>query len=234
MENSFKDEVIVLKNTKVGDYDLSITVFFKKYGKENIYIPKGQLLKNFTLTTTQPFNWFKGVFLKRKNKIFIKEIDTFQNLALPIARDLEKFYTGFFILDVFNRFVEKEYRDEKIFILLKKTVYYLQKEKNLKNFKINFLAKFIKLSGVYPMLDKCVKCGEKIGQYNFYTVSVEEGGSICKRCSKGKRKILSFKDVKYLEILKKVPFSRLNDFNVKNKEKLEKFLLDYAEHHIVK
>ncbi|RMD45924.1 MAG: hypothetical protein D6831_02775, partial [Aquificota bacterium] len=116
MENSFKDEVIVLRKTEVGEIDLSITVFMRKVGKESIYIQKGQLIRNITVTATEPFNWFKGVFVKRKEKIFIKEIDTFKNLAIPIAKDLDKFYIGSFILDFFNRYASYEKGDEKLFI----------------------------------------------------------------------------------------------------------------------
>ena len=54
METLVKDEFIVLKKNLVPDYDLSLTVYFRKQGKENIYIPKGQFLKSPYIYYSEP------------------------------------------------------------------------------------------------------------------------------------------------------------------------------------
>jgi len=229
MENSFKDEAIVLKKTEVGEIDLSITVFMRKIGKESIYIPKGQLIKNITITASEPFNWFKGVFIKRKEKIFIKEIDDFKNLAIPIAKNLDKFYTGFFILDFFNRYASYEKGEEKLFILLKKSIYYLQKEKNIQNFKVNFLAKLIKLLGIFPQLKKCVSCGKGIDKYSFSVVSIKEGGSLCKKCNYRHKGFLTYRDIVFISILENIPFNKIGSIHIPDREKIEMFLIEYLK-----
>ena len=117
MEGIFKDEAIVLRRSFAGEYDLSVTVYFRKHGKENIYIPKGQLLKSPFITSTEQFNWFKGVFLYRKENVFIREIDSFKNLSLQIASDLDLFETAYYFSNLFNRYVI--FPDEKLFIFLK-------------------------------------------------------------------------------------------------------------------
>ncbi len=230
MENLIKDECIVIKKTPVGERDLSVLVFFKKQGKENIYIPKGQLIKSFFPTATEPLNWFKGVFYIKRNKVYIKEIDSFKNIAFSISKDIEKFYTGFFILDTFNRFVL--FQDEKMFILLKKSIYYLQNTRNVQKFKVNFLAKLTYLSGIYPVLNRCIKCKKGINGKNFGALLPEEEGVICKNCFQDRGSFLSFRDVKYLKLLKSLTFPKLEETDIQNTTSIEKFFRIYLTKHI--
>ena len=227
MENTFKDEAIILKKTEVGDTDLSVTVYMKKAGKENIYIPKGQIIKTFIPTVTEPFNWFKGVFVRRKDKVFIKEVDTYKNLALPISKDIEKFYTAFFIIEKFNRYVL--FSDERLFILLKKSIYYLLSIKNLELFKTNFLAKLIYLSGIYPETKNCVSCKGFVNKRNYGGFSIEKSGVLCSRCFDNDKNFLSYKDIKDIQILKKIPFNKLDIIESVNNKKLQIFFSEYLD-----
>ncbi len=227
MENSFKDEAIVLKKTEVGEKDLSITVYMKKLGKENIYIPKGQIIKTFFPTATEPFNWFKGVFVRKKDKVFIKEIDNYKNLALYISKDIDKFYTAFFILDKFYRYVL--FSDEKLFILLKKSLYYLLSLKNPEVFKTNFLAKLIYLSGIYPETKRCVTCKSSVTKSNYGGFSIEKSGVVCNRCFNEHKNFLSYKDIKDIQVLKKIPFNKLPTLGNINNKKLQLFLSEYLD-----
>ena len=219
-----KDEGIVLRKSLAGDYDLSITVYFRKYGKENIYIPKGQLLKSPFLHTTEPFSWFYGVYFKRKEKFFIKELDRSKSLGLEIAKDINKLKTGFEILNIFNKYVI--FPDEKVFILLKKSLYYLTTDINIDLFRLNFLAKLIYLSGIYPELNQCVRCSTKINKYNYGFLSTNEGGVVCKKCTK-KRDNLTYQDIVTLKLLKDIRFQSLNKLKLVSTPKLENFLKDY-------
>jgi DNA repair protein RecO (recombination protein O) len=225
MELFFKDEAVVLKKTQVGDTDLSILVYMKNTGKENIYIPKGQLIKSFFPSVSEPFNWLKGVFFKKKGKVFIKEVEQFQNLAFPISKDINRFYTGAFILSTFNRYVF--FDDEKLFIFLKKTIYYLTKTKNFEVFKLNFLAKLIYLSGIYPQLDECISCRKKINRKNFGSLSIKEAGCLCKQCTADKSRFLDFDDILDLKKLQNVSFKSLENVKLKHPKKLMFFLEEY-------
>ncbi|SNZ10390.1 DNA replication and repair protein RecO [Persephonella hydrogeniphila] len=219
-----KDEAIVLRKSPAGDYDLSITVYLRKYGKENIYIPKGQLLKSPFLHATEPFTWFKGIFTKRREKFFIKEIDKSRALGILISKEKDRFETAYFITELFNRYVI--FPDEKVFILLKKSIYYLTQEIDTEVFKLNFLAKLIFLSGIFPEVDVCVRCGKMITEKTYKMFSIPEGGTVCKNCSKSKSYI-QYCDIKNLRELKIVNFKNLNKLKIKNVGKLHHLLLEY-------
>jgi len=144
----FKDEAIILRKSIIWEKDISITVYMKKRGKENIYIQNGALLKSPYISITEPFNIFKGVFYIKKDSVFIQEVERYKNLAILMAKDIEIFKTGFEIVNIFNRYII--YQDEKIYILLKKTFYYLALSKNPKMIKLAFLIKLVYLSGIFP------------------------------------------------------------------------------------
>ncbi len=239
METIFKDEAIVLRKSYSGEMDLSITVYLKKYGKENIYIPFGQIIKNPIVTVSEPFNWFSGIFIKRRGKVYIQEVDDFKNLSLKISRDLKKFETAFFISKLFNKYVISP--DEKYFIFLKKSIYYLLQTKNMENFKLNFLIKFIFLNGIFPNIKNCSICGIDINKSSFGNLSVSNSGVICKSCLNKNQKSFRnsetsfyFEEIKILNRLKTIPFKDLDKFSIheKTKKKLHNFSLDYIYKHL--
>ncbi|MDQ7055527.1 MAG: DNA repair protein RecO [Persephonella sp.] len=224
MSSLIKDEAIVLRKSYVGDYDVSITVYMRKQGKENIYLPKGQLFKSPYISSTEPFTWFKGVFIRKREKFFIKEIDRSKTLGIEICKDLNRFQTASYMFDTFNRYII--YPDEKMFIFLKKSLYYLTDSCEIDIFRLNFLAKLIYLSGIYPELKRCVRCGEDINRNNYQLFSISEGGVVCRKCSRQKGN-LSYRHLKYLQQLKFISFKNLKKLKIKGSLYLEKILSDY-------
>ncbi len=226
-----KDEAIVLRSSPSGTNDLSITVFTKGFGKENIYIKGGQILKNMYLPKLQPFNWIKGVFVKYKEKTFIKEIDENVNLSYPFTKDLDKLDTALWILHIFDKFTI--FNDEKLYSLLKNTLYYLQFTENryLQTYKLTFLVKYIALYGILPSFNKCVKCGVKINKKNFQEFSFQKTGSLCKKCSKNKKTDLSYEELVLTAKLLKLKFKDINKQGLIISPILIKKLQDYLENH---
>ncbi len=228
MENIFKDEAIVLRRSCVGEYDFSVTVYFRKHGKENIYIPKGQIVRSPFITSTEQFNWFKGVFLYRKDNVYVKEIDDFRNLSLKIASSIDIFETAFYFSNLFNRYVI--FPDERLFIFLKKSFYYLTKAKKVKNHRINFISKLIFLSGIFPQLYNCSICGEEINKKNFKGISLKNGGSVCVNCSSTDiNPYINYYDIKFIDIFSKISFDKIESISIKKPDRIELFLNEYIK-----
>ncbi|WP_456392530.1 DNA repair protein RecO [Persephonella sp.] len=226
MVNILSDEAIVLRKSLSGDYDVSLTVYMKKYGKENIYIKNGQKLKSPFIYATEPFTWFKAVFIRRKEKFFIREIEKSVSLGIQIASDIPRFTTAYSITDLFNRYVI--FPDEKIFVLLKKSLYYLTRTSSLDVFTANFIAKLVLLSGIFPELDRCVRCGSPVNRKNFKIISMQEGGVVCSRCSRQKP-YYGYGVVSDLKKLRVVSFRDLDRIKLSSPSSTESFLRDYLE-----
>jgi len=158
----------------------------------------------------------------------IREIDSFKNLSLQIASDLDLFETAYYFSNLFNRYVI--FPDEKLFIFLKKSFYYLTKAKKVKNHRVNFIAKLVYLSGVFPQLDHCSVCGEVINRKNFKGVSIQTGGSVCKGCNCSDiNPYISYEDTKMMDIFSKISFSKVESIKIKNPERIEIFLQEYIK-----
>lgn len=145
METIYKDEAIVLNRKFVGEKDIVITIYTKKSGKESVYIQNGQFLKNMPYSLMSPFCWFKGVFIKIKDKFIIAEIDSYKQIGYYLSQDIERFKTGFNILNFMYKLAP--HQDERIFVLLKKTLYFLAFSENTKYLEISFLLKITYLNG---------------------------------------------------------------------------------------
>jgi len=232
MERLIKDEGIILKKSYIGDTDLSVLIYTKKTGKENIYVPKGQLVKHQYISLLEPSNWIKGIFSFKKDKVYIEEIDKYKLLSLNIVKDINKFNTLFKIIDIFNKYVG--FPDERLFILLKKALYYLSIEKDISNHYLNFFVKFIHLYGIFPELEFCGICGEEINKNNFVGLLSDYSATVCKKCKKRKKGInylLTYNDILLLEILKNIQFKNLKKLKIPDKtdKKLTNFLDFYLK-----
>ena len=145
METVYKDEAIVLNRKFVGEKDLVITVYTKKSGKESIYIQNGQYLKNMPFSVLSPFCWFKAVLIKIKDKLIISEIGSYKQIGYHISQDIERFEAGFNIINFTYKLAP--HQDERIFTLLKKSLYFLTISKLPKILEILFLLKITYLNG---------------------------------------------------------------------------------------
>ena len=145
MYTFFKDEVIVLKRVFVGEKDLTLTVYSKKSGRESIFIQNGQIIKNLPIVSMTEFSWFYGVFYKIKDKLYISEIDRFKNVALDLVKDYDKLVSAYRVINWLYRFAP--HPDERIFILAKKTFYYLTISKNPELLELAFLLRLAYLNG---------------------------------------------------------------------------------------
>ncbi|PMP76047.1 MAG: hypothetical protein C0178_06945 [Sulfurihydrogenibium sp.] len=145
MYTFFKDEVIVLKRVFVGEKDLTLTVYSKKSGRESIFIQNGQVIKNLPIVSMTEFSWFYGVFYKIKDKLYISEIDRFKNIALDLVKDYDKVVSAYRVINWLYRFAP--HPDERIFILAKKTFYYLTISQNPELLELAFLLRLAYLNG---------------------------------------------------------------------------------------
>ena len=232
MEKVIKDEAIVLKKSLIPEDDISLTIYSKKLGKENIYIPRGQLLKSPYITKTEPFNWFYGIFKFARDKVYIEEIDNYKNIALTISHDIQKFYLNSYFVSLFSKYIS--FPDERFYFLLKKSIYYSLNMKNFYLHRLNFLTKFVYLFGVFPELKICVNCNKLIDNKTFFSLTSDLTGAICKDCYRLFNKTshyLNYKDIEYLLAIRDISFKDLEKLKISEKriEKLFKFLSFYMQ-----
>src|SRR5699024_5085888 len=98
-----------------------------------------------------------------------------------IREKMERFAYGSYMLELVEKSLAEEEKNEKLFLLFRKGLIVLEKlDKSFMKFIISYELKFISFLGYKPYLQNCVLCGnnnmEKI------KFSIENGGIICSNC----------------------------------------------------
>lgn len=148
VEIFFKDEAFVFNRRFVGNNDISVTIYTRKLGIENVYIQGGQIIKNLPYTYLDRFSHLKGVFVKLKEeKIAIHEIDSVNTFGIYVSKEIETFEM---LTDVSSLiYTYAPYPDHKIYNLYKKVLFYSIDSISPFKYYIAFLVKLNYLLGVY-------------------------------------------------------------------------------------
>lgn len=175
-----KTEGIVLKETKYQETSKILSVYTKKLGKISVMAKGANRPKSILIANTQIFSQNEYQFTQGRNFYYINQadiIDSFYN----IRENIDSMVYGFFILELVEKSVPAEEANEKIFLLIEKTLGILSelKENHLKLI-VAFELKYISFLGYRPYLSACVVCGN--GESKGYRFSNLEGGLICSNC----------------------------------------------------
>lgn len=175
-----KTEGIVLKDTKYQDTSKILSIYTKKMGKIKVMAKGANRPKSKLIASTQPFSHNEYQFTQGKSFYYINDADIIDSFY-GIREDMERVIYGFYILELVEKSVPEEEANEKIFLLLEKSLRILSNIKdNYLKFIIAFELKYISFLGYRPYLNECVICGNN--ESKGYKFSNIEGGIICTNC----------------------------------------------------
>ncbi len=147
------------------------------------------------------------------------------NCFLNIKNNLEKLWLAGRALDIFNRVIKEEEKDENIFNFLLNFLEIINKD----NFKpidseavyYIFTLKFLQELGYAPELYNCLECGRKIIKQKRFTLT--QHGLVCFNCRKNLHKeniLIDDQLLKYLRLTFNSSFDNLIKSKVLCKKKL--------------
>ncbi|QGT99978.1 DNA recombination and repair protein RecO [Candidatus Syntrophocurvum alkaliphilum] len=227
----YNSKVLIIKNNDYRESDKLVTIFSEKHGKTNA-IAKGVKKPSSSLRAcVQPFCHSFLFVSKGKSLDLItqgKLIDFYGNCREDLTLTLYSIY----IMELLDKSLM-----EKVAIpnLYNKTVEVLSFFNN--HGSNNLILRFYELQllnelGYKPVVDCCVVCGSKEYSSSF---SLQEGGIVCKGCSK-QNKTMGISG----EVLALLKLFLKNDFNIIARVKaspnalkqLEYFFEKYLEYHL--
>ena len=174
-----KTEGIVLSELRFRDTSKILTIYTKELGKISVMAQGAYRPKSKLLASTQPFSYNEFQFSKGKNFYYINQIDiidTFYN----IRDNMERIVFGFFILELLDKSIIEEEKNEKIFILLLKGLKILSNlDREYLKFIVSYELKYISFLGYRPEIGTCVNCNNKSSKMCF---SKTQGGLLCNNC----------------------------------------------------
>lgn len=175
-----KTEGIVLRESKYQETSKILSIYTKKLGKISVMAKGANRPKSTLIANTQPFSYNEYQFSQGKSFYYMNQADIIDSFY-DIRENMDRVIYGFYLLELVDKSVAEEEANEKIFLLLKKTLRLLtQIEDNYLRLIIAFELKYISFLGYKPYLEECVMCGNK--ESLGYKFSNSQGGIICTDC----------------------------------------------------
>lgn len=175
-----KTEGIVLNEMKFKDTSKILSIYTKELGKISVmangaYNPRSKLI-----ATTQTFGYNEYQFKKGRSFHYINQGDVL-NSFYNLREDFDKVLYGYYILELLDKSVPMEQKNEQIFNLLKKALEVLSTlDNNFLSFIVGYEIKYISFLGYRPYLEDCVYCRSK--KSSNIKFSIEKGGILCDNC----------------------------------------------------
>jgi len=177
---NYQTQGIVLKQTKLGEFDKIVTIYTPEYGKlravaKGACRPKSKLGGN-----VEPLTHSLMLLAKGRNLDIITQSQTIDGF-LALKNDLWRMACGLYVLEVTDSFTVEGGENRPLFDLLLHILHQLTKpdsnETALRYFELHLLHYL----GYRPQLRRCVSCDSPPkAAVNFFSPS--KGGLLCPRC----------------------------------------------------
>lgn len=239
----YRTQGFVLKRKDFGEADRFYWIFTKDFGMLEILAKGIRKIKAKLKSPMELFNLIEVEFIQGKAQKTLTDalvIESFSNLK----KDLKRLKISFKIAEIFDKLLKGEERDERIWQLLKE-VFDKLNELEIKNWKLEilyyyFLWNFLNLLGYQPQIQKCLICQRNRSKlFSPIYFSTEEGGIICKNCSKKikNKKPLTIESLKLLKLIFQNNWQTLKRLRIGKKEidnlrKISENYLAFIQHRL--
>jgi len=178
---NYQTQGIILKQTKLGEFDKIITIYAPEFGKfravaKGACRPKSKLGGN-----VEPLTYSLMLLARGRNLDIITQSQTI-NGFLALKNDLWRMACGFYILELIDSFTVEGGENRLLFDLVLDTLNQLSEpdrnETLLRYFELHLLHHL----GYRPQLHQCVSCDSPLKPVvNFFNPS--KGGLLCPHCN---------------------------------------------------
>lgn len=228
-----KTEGIILSELRFRDTSKILTIYTKELGKISVMAKGAYRPKSKLLASTQPFSYNEFQFSKGKNFYYINQIDiidTFYNMRNKI----ERLAFGFFILELLDKSIIEEEKNEKIFKLLTKSLNILSDlDDDYLKFIASYELKYMSFLGYRPEIGACVSCGNKNSKMRF---SKTQGGLLCNNCGHLDTRARFVSNIE-IDLMQRLLFSSLDNLDeiqvhFSTLTKIQDLLMEYILYNI--
>lgn len=175
---------IVLSRRDWREYDQAVTLYTKERGKLELLARGIKKITAKNAAAIEPL-CLSEIGIAPGKEINILTTAELENSFPNLRADLNKISIGLFAVRFYERMIEKDESDLKLFELLEGLLEWLNRTKKVSNLVLPaFILKFFVSLGFAPELERCVACGQKVAQRGRYAFDVAGGGLRCVGCQK--------------------------------------------------
>lgn len=224
-----KTKGIVISETNYSETSKILNILTEEYGLIGVISKGCRNIKSKLRGVSNKMNYCEfTINYKEKGLSTLIEgsnINSFKN----IYNDMKKASYSFYIMDLFNQ-VLKENNNCKLYHLLENALIKINEGLNEKLICLIIEIKLLDYLGVSINLSNCVICG---GNDNLLTISIKDGGLICKDCYHDGY-IFNAKTMNLFLLLAKVDLSKIKKLELTDNfvfQEIDKFLDEYYSYY---
>lgn len=178
-----KTHGIILNSRPMGEWDRIVEIFSEDMGRIQGVAKGARSFKNRFGGSLEPFTYCRlNLFRKRNGTLYrIESADIIQSFQ-KIRDDLSLLLHASCVVDVLRKLVPFEEPNKIIFSLLHKSLRRIEAGDPPDKILFYYQIRLLKISGVGPRLDGCLKCNREIREAKVI-ISIFDGGPVCPPCS---------------------------------------------------
>ena len=222
---------MVLSAMPVGDYDKRIQILTRERGKITAFARGARRQNSPLLAATNPFSSGQFEVFEGKTAYSLSKADI-RNYFRELACDLQAVSYGFYFLEMAAWYTQENMDGTDFLNLLYLTLKALLKP-SLENSLVRriYEMRVLLLSGEYPDVFSCMKCG---GREELYYFSIQRHGCLCTGCLKGEHAFPIDESTLYaLQYVLTAPLEKLYTFTLSAPvlARLEEIVAGYMRHY---
>lgn len=173
-------EGIILRQTKTVNGRRMVLLFSLKYGKISAGTGINERGRGKSALAMRPFTHGRYELFKSRDSYNINGAEVIQSYY-GIGEDVDKYMTCAYVLEFTEKLLPEEQPSPQLFYLLVEFLSMMeQRKKRFETLVIAYQLKALALGGHMPVIDNCVRCGEKNPAALF---DIKEGGLVCANCA---------------------------------------------------
>ena len=176
----YRDEGVVLRTHKLGEADRIVVLFTRGRGKVRAVAKGVRRTRSKFGSRLEPGSIVNLQLYEGRNLDIVTQAERAANLD-RLRSDLERYGRAAVLLETIDSATEDREANPAIYKLLTGALRELERAGNPLVVP-TFVARFLVLEGVQPLVDSCVRCGSTAA---LVTIQLHEGGVLCQNCRAG-------------------------------------------------
>ena len=179
---------LVTRVQNTGDHDKLLQILTAEHGRISVMVKGGKSLKSPAMACSQMFTY--GNFeLYRKGDFYWMRQGSVLNAFYDLSTDIVKMSLGVYLCDVANELSDRDEPAEELLRMLLNSLYLLGRDKKSQELiKGVFELRAAAISGYFPELDACCRCGSIDERLNY--LDVMNGRLLCAECLSRQSKLV--------------------------------------------
>jgi DNA repair protein RecO (recombination protein O) len=211
MNRNLRDDAVVLRTHPIGEIHKGVVLFTRHHGIIHAIAHGAAKGRGKLRGTTSPFNRGRVYLYYEPVRRSYKITDMEASDYFPgLRQDLVRYYSASLWAEVLLKSHGGGADSERLFRLLHRALAVLDgsDETPARLLSVQFLWRYLEITGYQPELHGCTRCGRMIPDTEGASFSAREGGFICRSCGNPELPVLSAGARRYLAFTATLPLER--------------------------